>query len=66
MCLVAETVGPDWWILWVYFVFTNLFSFYAAFESQEAFSKIPIGFIPLGSRNSLSQSLHVVTDDKVK
>ncbi|XP_047678025.1 acylglycerol kinase, mitochondrial isoform X2 [Tachysurus fulvidraco] len=33
---------------------------------EEAFSKIPIGFIPLGSRNSLSQSLHVVTDDKVK
>ncbi|XP_053090799.1 acylglycerol kinase, mitochondrial isoform X1 [Pangasianodon hypophthalmus] len=33
---------------------------------EEAFSKTPIGFIPLGSQNSLSQSLHIVTDDKVK
>ncbi|XP_062860704.1 acylglycerol kinase, mitochondrial [Trichomycterus rosablanca] len=33
---------------------------------EETFSKIPIGFIPLGSRNSLSPSLHLVTDNKVK
>ncbi|KAM4618345.1 acylglycerol kinase, mitochondrial [Polymixia lowei] len=33
---------------------------------QETFSKIPIGFIPLGSHNSLSQSLHLLSDNKVK
>lgn len=33
---------------------------------QETFSKTPIGFIPLGSHNSLSQSLHLLSDNKVK
>ncbi|XP_076848334.1 acylglycerol kinase, mitochondrial [Brachyhypopomus gauderio] len=33
---------------------------------EEAFSKLPIGFIPLGSHNSLSKTLHLATDDKVK
>ncbi|XP_077105003.1 acylglycerol kinase, mitochondrial [Siphateles boraxobius] len=33
---------------------------------EENFSKIPIGFIPLGSSNSLSQSLHLVSDNKVQ
>uniref|UniRef100_A0AAY4E5T0 Acylglycerol kinase, mitochondrial n=1 Tax=Denticeps clupeoides TaxID=299321 RepID=A0AAY4E5T0_9TELE len=33
---------------------------------QEVFSQTPIGFIPLGSQNSLSRSLHSVTDNKVK
>ncbi|KAI5098203.1 acylglycerol kinase, mitochondrial precursor, partial [Silurus meridionalis] len=33
---------------------------------EAAFSKTPIGFIPLGTQNSLSPSLHIVTDDKVK
>ncbi|XP_051953776.1 acylglycerol kinase, mitochondrial [Xyrauchen texanus] len=33
---------------------------------EEMFSKIPIGFIPLGSNNSLSQSLHLVSDNKVQ
>ncbi|XP_056334761.1 acylglycerol kinase, mitochondrial [Danio aesculapii] len=33
---------------------------------EEIFSKIPIGFIPLGSSNSLSQSLHLVSDNKVQ
>uniref|UniRef100_A0A8C1BRJ6 Acylglycerol kinase, mitochondrial n=1 Tax=Cyprinus carpio carpio TaxID=630221 RepID=A0A8C1BRJ6_CYPCA len=33
---------------------------------EETFSKIPIGFIPLGSSNSLSQSLHLVSDNKVQ
>ncbi|XP_066540460.1 acylglycerol kinase, mitochondrial [Hoplias malabaricus] len=33
---------------------------------EEAFSKTPIGFIPLGSHNSLSESLHLVTDNKVR
>ncbi|KAJ8392020.1 hypothetical protein AAFF_G00083300 [Aldrovandia affinis] len=33
---------------------------------QASFSCTPIGFIPLGSRNSLSQSLHFQTDNKVK
>ncbi|XP_055029597.1 acylglycerol kinase, mitochondrial [Misgurnus anguillicaudatus] len=33
---------------------------------EETFSKIPIGFIPLGSSNTLSQSLHLVSDNKVQ
>lgn len=33
---------------------------------EETFSKIPIGFIPLGSSNSMSQSLHLVSDNKVQ
>ncbi|XP_029951929.1 acylglycerol kinase, mitochondrial-like [Salarias fasciatus] len=33
---------------------------------QEVFSNTPIGFIPLGSRNSLSPSLHLLADNKVK
>uniref|UniRef100_A0A3B5QQS2 Acylglycerol kinase, mitochondrial n=1 Tax=Xiphophorus maculatus TaxID=8083 RepID=A0A3B5QQS2_XIPMA len=33
---------------------------------QEAFSSTPIGFIPLGSHNSLSPSLHFLSDNKVK
>uniref|UniRef100_A0A1A8QAL3 Acylglycerol kinase, mitochondrial n=1 Tax=Nothobranchius pienaari TaxID=704102 RepID=A0A1A8QAL3_9TELE len=33
---------------------------------QETFSNTPIGFIPLGSNNSLSPSLHFLSDDKVK
>lgn len=33
---------------------------------EGTFSKIPIGFIPLGSSNSLSQSLHLVSDNKVQ
>ncbi|KAF7654379.1 hypothetical protein LDENG_00070510 [Lucifuga dentata] len=33
---------------------------------QDAFSKTPIGFIPLGSRSSLSPSLHLLSDNKVK
>ncbi|KAM9855062.1 acylglycerol kinase, mitochondrial [Aulostomus maculatus] len=33
---------------------------------QETFSNTPIGFIPLGSHNSLSPSLHLLTDNKVK
>uniref|UniRef100_A0A4W4HA26 Acylglycerol kinase, mitochondrial n=1 Tax=Electrophorus electricus TaxID=8005 RepID=A0A4W4HA26_ELEEL len=33
---------------------------------EVSFSKTPIGFIPLGSHNSLSQSLHLVTDNRVK
>lgn len=33
---------------------------------EEIFSKTPIGFIPLGSNNSLSQSLHLVSDNKVQ
>ncbi|XP_012688555.1 acylglycerol kinase, mitochondrial [Clupea harengus] len=33
---------------------------------EGVFSRTPIGFIPLGSQNSLSYSLHPVTDDKVK
>nr|Q7ZW00.2 RecName: Full=Acylglycerol kinase, mitochondrial; AltName: Full=Multiple substrate lipid kinase; Short=MuLK; Short=Multi-substrate lipid kinase [Danio rerio] len=33
---------------------------------EEIFSKTPIGFIPLGSSNSLSQSLHLVSDNKVQ
>ncbi|KAA0714973.1 Acylglycerol kinase, mitochondrial [Triplophysa tibetana] len=33
---------------------------------EETFSKIPIGFIPLGFSNSLSQSLHLVSDNKVQ
>lgn len=38
----------------------------ALFYPQEIFSKTPIGFIPLGSSNSLSQSLHLVSDNKVQ
>uniref|UniRef100_A0A674M8Z7 Acylglycerol kinase, mitochondrial n=1 Tax=Takifugu rubripes TaxID=31033 RepID=A0A674M8Z7_TAKRU len=33
---------------------------------QEKMSGIPIGFIPLGSTNSLSPSLHLLNDNKVK
>lgn len=33
---------------------------------QETFSQMPIGFIPLGSHNSLSTSLHLLSDNKVK
>ncbi|KAK2841974.1 hypothetical protein Q5P01_012174 [Channa striata] len=33
---------------------------------HDKFSNIPIGFIPLGSRNSLSPSLHLLSDNKVK
>lgn len=33
---------------------------------QDIFSKTPIGFIPLGSHNSLSPSLHLLSDNKVK
>ncbi|XP_030620955.1 acylglycerol kinase, mitochondrial [Chanos chanos] len=35
-------------------------------SDEEIFSKTPIGFIPLGSHNSLSQSLHPLSDNKVK
>lgn len=33
---------------------------------KDTFSNIPIGFIPLGSHNSLSPSLHLLSDNKVK
>lgn len=33
---------------------------------QDTFSSTPIGFIPLGSHNSLSPSLHHLSDNKVK
>ncbi|KAM7414163.1 hypothetical protein PAMA_019130 [Pampus argenteus] len=33
---------------------------------QDTFSNTPIGFIPLGSHNSLSPSLHLLSDNKVK
>lgn len=33
---------------------------------QDRFSNTPIGFIPLGSHNSLSPSLHLLSDNKVK
>ncbi|XP_069018579.1 acylglycerol kinase, mitochondrial [Embiotoca jacksoni] len=33
---------------------------------QDTFSNTPIGFIPLGSHNTLSPSLHLLTDNKVK
>lgn len=33
---------------------------------QDKMSNIPIGFIPLGSSNSLSPSLHLLSDNKVK
>ncbi|KAM9377049.1 acylglycerol kinase, mitochondrial [Pholidichthys leucotaenia] len=33
---------------------------------QETFSHTPIGFIPLGCHNSLSPSLHLLSDNKVK
>ncbi|KAJ8245380.1 hypothetical protein GJAV_G00270130 [Gymnothorax javanicus] len=35
-------------------------------DQQVSFSNVPIGFIPLGSQNSLSPSLHFQTDNKVK
>ncbi|KAL4612825.1 acylglycerol kinase, mitochondrial [Arapaima gigas] len=35
-------------------------------SDEASFSKIPIGFIPLGSENSLSPSLHLHTDSRVK
>ncbi|TKS73142.1 Acylglycerol kinase, mitochondrial [Collichthys lucidus] len=34
--------------------------------AQDKLSNIPIGFIPLGSHNSLSPSLHLLSDNKVK
>lgn len=33
---------------------------------QDRFSTTPIGFIPLGTQNSLSPSLHLLSDNKVK
>lgn len=33
---------------------------------EDTFSNIPIGFIPLGSNNSLSPGLHLLSDNKVK
>lgn len=33
---------------------------------QDTISNTPIGYIPLGSRNSLSPSLHLLSDNKVK
>ncbi|KAM9754823.1 acylglycerol kinase, mitochondrial [Menidia menidia] len=33
---------------------------------QDSFSNTPIGFIPLGSHNSLSPSLHLISDNKVQ
>uniref|UniRef100_A0A3Q3KI54 Acylglycerol kinase, mitochondrial n=1 Tax=Mastacembelus armatus TaxID=205130 RepID=A0A3Q3KI54_9TELE len=33
---------------------------------RDTFSNTPIGFIPLGSHNSLSPSLHLLSDNKVK
>ncbi|XP_062317064.1 acylglycerol kinase, mitochondrial [Osmerus eperlanus] len=33
---------------------------------EETFSRTPIGFIPLGSHNSLSPSLHLLSDNKVQ
>lgn len=33
---------------------------------QEKFSTTPIGYIPLGSHNSLSPSLHLLSDNKVR
>ncbi|XP_051238843.1 acylglycerol kinase, mitochondrial [Dicentrarchus labrax] len=33
---------------------------------QDAISNTPIGFIPLGSQNTLSPSLHLLSDNKVK
>ncbi|KAK2918118.1 acylglycerol kinase, mitochondrial [Channa argus] len=35
-------------------------------QDHDKFSNVPIGFIPLGSRNSLSPSLHLLSDNKVK
>ncbi|XP_015463018.2 acylglycerol kinase, mitochondrial isoform X2 [Astyanax mexicanus] len=35
-------------------------------NDEEAFSKTPIGFIPLGAHNSLCQSLHLATDNTVR
>ncbi|KAM6946243.1 acylglycerol kinase, mitochondrial [Aplochiton taeniatus] len=35
-------------------------------EDQETFSKTPIGFIPLGTHNTLSQCLHLLSDNPVK
>ncbi|XP_034444135.1 acylglycerol kinase, mitochondrial [Hippoglossus hippoglossus] len=33
---------------------------------QDTFSKMPIGFIPLGSHNTLSPSLHLLSNNKVQ
>lgn len=33
---------------------------------QDKFSNIPIGYIPLGSHNSLSPSLHLISDNRVR
>ncbi|XP_068459325.1 acylglycerol kinase, mitochondrial [Clinocottus analis] len=35
-------------------------------EDQHTVCNTPIGFIPLGSRNSLSPSLHLLSDNKIK
>ncbi|XP_061825303.1 acylglycerol kinase, mitochondrial [Nerophis lumbriciformis] len=35
-------------------------------SDQDTFRHAPIGFIPLGSQNSMSAGLHVVSDNKVK
>nr|XP_057942844.1 acylglycerol kinase, mitochondrial [Doryrhamphus excisus] len=35
-------------------------------SDRDTFSHTPIGFIPLGSQNSLSAGLHILSDNKVK
>ncbi|XP_061677395.1 acylglycerol kinase, mitochondrial [Syngnathoides biaculeatus] len=35
-------------------------------SDQDSFSQTPIGFIPLGCRNAISTSLHILSDNKVK
>ncbi|XP_051917713.1 acylglycerol kinase, mitochondrial [Hippocampus zosterae] len=35
-------------------------------SDQDSFSRTPIGFIPLGSRNTLSATLYILSDNKVK
>ncbi|KAM6937039.1 acylglycerol kinase, mitochondrial [Xenentodon cancila] len=35
-------------------------------QDQDTFSNTPIGFIPLGTQNTLSPSLHLLSDNKVK
>ncbi|XP_077566063.1 acylglycerol kinase, mitochondrial [Stigmatopora nigra] len=35
-------------------------------SDQDSFSRTPIGFIPLGTRNAVSDSLHITSDNKVK
>ncbi|XP_057692698.1 acylglycerol kinase, mitochondrial [Corythoichthys intestinalis] len=35
-------------------------------SDQDSFSRTPIGFIPLGTRNAVSASLHIISDNKVK